>query len=76
MRAHASADAGQRIRIARQAIGFLESSLGNQADIASGIGVRRASHHAGKVRVQPIPVDLLVFESLQHARRFQPRDSG
>ena len=66
MRAHSSADAGQRIGVARDAIGFFEAALGNQADIASGVGVRRAGHHAGEVRVQPVPVDLLVFVSLQH----------
>ena len=66
MRAHASADAGQRIRIARQPIGLFETSLGNQADVASGVGVGRAGHHAGKVRVQPIRVDFLVFVSFQH----------
>ena len=74
MRAHSSADAGQRIGVARDAIGLFEAALGNQADIASGIGVRRAGHHAGEVRVQPVPVDLLVLVSFQHEGTLYPRD--
>src|SRR5277367_5586805 len=74
MRAHTSADAGQRIGIASDAIGLFETALGNQADIASGIGVRRAGHHAGEVRVQPTPIDLFILISLQHAGTFRPRD--
>ena len=72
MRTDSSANAGQRIRIARQAISLFKSSLGNQADVASGIGMRRTRHHAGEVCVQPIRVDLLVFESLQHRGTFSP----
>ncbi len=76
MRADASADAGQRIGLARQSIGLFEAALGNQADVASGVGMRRTGHHAGKVGVQPIPVDLLVFESLQHCGTFRPSGDG
>ena len=60
MRAHSSADAGQWIRIARQTVGFFKASFRNQAHIAPSVGVRRAGHHAGKVRVQPIPINLFV----------------
>ncbi len=70
MRAHASADAGQRIGFARQAIGLFETTLGDQADVAPGVGVGRTRHHAGEVGVQPVPVDLLVFESFQHCGTF------
>src|SRR5260370_16255409 len=60
MRAHSSADAGQQIGIARDSISFLEAPLGDQADIASSLGMRRAGHHAGKVRVHPLPVHLFI----------------
>ena len=66
MRADASANAGQGIGIARQSIGFFEPSFRNQPDVASGVGVRRASHHAGKVGVAANPHRPFVFESLQH----------
>src|ERR1700719_3227969 len=66
MRANAPANARQWIRIARQTIGLFESSLRDQTDVASGIGMRRTRHHAGKIRVQPIRVNFLVFESLEH----------
>ena len=72
MRADASADAGQRIWARARCDRLLRNALGNQADIAPGIGVRRAGHHAGKVGVQPIPIDLLVLESLQHCGTFSP----
>src|SRR4029077_14606113 len=71
MRAHSPANAGQRIRLARESVGLFESALGNQANVASGVGVGRAGHHAGEVCVQPIPIDLLVFESFQHSRSFK-----
>src|SRR5579871_2993404 len=51
MRTNSSADAGQRIWIARQPVGFFKTSFGNQADVATGIRVGRACHHAGKVCV-------------------------
>ncbi len=72
MRADPPADAGQRIRVARQPVCFFKAALGNQAHVASGVGVCRAGHHAGKVGVQPIPVDFFVFESLQHWRSCLP----
>jgi hypothetical protein len=70
MRTHPPADAGQRIGVARNTIGFFEAALSDQADVASGIGVRWARHHAGEVRVEPIPIDLFVFVSLQHEGNF------
>src|ERR1035437_9123227 len=76
MRADSPADARQGIRLARQAIGLFEPPLGNQANVASGIGMGRAGHHAGKVCMQPIPVDLLVFKSLQHCGTFTPSSDG
>ena len=48
------------------AICFFELALGNQRNIASRIGVRGTGHHAGEVGVQPVPVNLLVDESLLH----------
>ena len=48
----------QRIGVARETIGFFEAPFRNQRHIAAGIGVRRTSHHAGEVGVQPIPIDL------------------
>ena len=70
MRAHSSADAGQRIGLPRDPISFFEAALSDQADVAPGVGVRRAGHHAGEVGVQPVPVDLLVFVALQHEGTF------
>src|ERR1700693_2379334 len=61
MCADSSANAGQRVRLARQAVGLFEPSFCNQADVASGVSMRWAGHHAGKVCVQPIRIDLLVF---------------
>ena len=46
MRTDSPANAGQRIRVARKAIGLFKASFGNQADVASGIGMRRTRHHA------------------------------
>ena len=66
MRAHSSADAGQRIGIARDSISFLEAPLGDQADIAASVGVCRTSHHAGKVGIQPIPIHFFVFVAFEH----------
>src|ERR1700686_91460 len=76
MRADSSANAGQRVGLARQAVGLFEPSFCDQADVTSGVGVRRAGHHAGKVSVQPIRIDLLVFESLQHCGTIGPRVQG
>ena len=66
MSADASADAGHGIGLARYAVGFFKLTLGNELHIAAGIGVRGTGHHAGEVGVQPIPVNLLVDESLLH----------
>ena len=38
--------------------------------------MRRTCHHAREVRVQPIGVDLLVFESLQHCGSLNPTRTG
>ena len=45
------ANAGQRIWVACKAISLFKSSFGNQADVASGIGMRRTCHHAREVCV-------------------------
>ena len=78
MSADASADAGHGIGFARDAIGLFKLALRNQRNIAARVGVRGASHHAGEVGVQPIPVNLLVDKSLQHAGPFplQERAAG
>jgi hypothetical protein len=70
MRANSAADARQRVRIARQSVRFFKSPLCDQANISSGIRMRRTGHHAGEIGVQPIRVNLLVFESLQHRGTF------
>src|ERR1035438_294129 len=62
-----SADAGHGIWLACNAIGLFKLALCNELDIASGIGVRGTGHHAGKVGVQPIPVNLFIDKALQHA---------
>jgi hypothetical protein len=64
MGAHSSADARQWIGFARQPVSFLEAALSDQTDVASGIGVSRTRHHAREVRMKPIGIDSLVFESL------------
>jgi hypothetical protein len=66
MSAHASANAGHRIGLARSEIGSFEVAFRNLGNIAARIGVRGAGHHAGKIGVQPIPVNLLVDEPLLH----------
>src|SRR5215469_11791962 len=73
MGADSSTDAGQRIRIARQPVSFFKSVFGDQTHVASGICMSRAGHHAGKVGVQPVCIDLLAFESLQHGHRTEMR---
>ena len=66
MSTDSTADAGKRIRLARETIGFFKSSFCYQADVSAGIGMCRASHHAGKVCVQPILVDFFCSEPIQH----------
>src|ERR1700740_237714 len=66
MSAYASADAGQGVGIAREAVGFFKPSFRNQRDVPPGIGVGRAGHHAGKVGVQPVPAHRLVLKTLLH----------
>src|SRR5215469_207896 len=65
--AHSSANAGEGIRVAGEPVGFFESSFTNQTDVASGIGMGWARHHAREVCVQPIRINRFVFESLQHS---------
>jgi hypothetical protein len=60
-----AADARQWIRIAGKLVGFLKSAFRNERDITSSVGVRRTSHHAGKIGVQPIPIDFFVFVPFQ-----------
>src|SRR5579884_3702304 len=74
VRANPAADAGQRIGIAREAVGFFEAAFADQRDIAARIRMRRARHHAGEIGVQPISVHPLLFESLQHFVPANDRD--
>src|SRR5208283_1703315 len=74
MRANSPADAGQRVGIAGDAVGFFEAAIGNQSNIASSVGVCRTGHHAREVGIQPVPVDLFIFVSLQHAGTVCPRE--
>jgi hypothetical protein len=75
MGAYASADTGHWIGPARDAVGFFELTLRNQLNISARIGVRGAGHHAGKVGVQPVSVNLLVNEALLHAGLFLFREN-
>ena len=63
MCANASANARHGIGIARKAIRVFELTFRNQRDVAAGIGVCGARHHAGEVGIQPLPIDLLVSET-------------
>jgi hypothetical protein len=67
VRADPPAYAGERIRFASEPIGLFEPPLCNQANIPSGISMRRAGHHARKIRVQPTLVDFLVAKSIDHS---------
>src|SRR5208337_4667296 len=58
--ADAPADACHRIWIARITVRLFEAALGNQRYISSCVGVRRTSHHAREIGIQPLPIDLLV----------------
>ena len=69
MRANTAADAGHWIGIARVAISFFELPFRNERDVAAGIGLRRAGHHARKVRVEPVGIDLLVTKACAHEWR-------
>ena len=71
MGANPSANARQGIGLPRQTIGFLESSFRNEPDVASSVGMCRTSHHAGEIRMQPIPIDPLVSESFEHGSTFK-----
>src|SRR5690349_7326199 len=66
MGANASADAGQGIGIAREAVSFFKPAFRNQRHVTPGIGVRRTSHHAGKIGIQPIPAYRFVLKPLLH----------
>ena len=66
MRPDTSADAGQGIGIAREAVSFLKPAFRNQRHVASGIRMSRAGHHAREVRVQPIPIHRFVFKTFLH----------
>src|SRR5450631_4613769 len=65
MSTNPAADARQRVGIAGKLVSFLKASLRNERYITPRVGVRRTSHHAGKVGVQPIPVDFFVFVPFQ-----------
>ena len=66
MRTNATTDAGQRIGVAGKTIGLFKTAFRDQTNIAPGIGMGRAGHHAGKVGIKPISVDLLILIALQH----------
>ncbi len=66
VRADAAADAGHGVGIAGIPVRLLEASFGDQADVTPGIGVRRARHHAGKIRVQPVAIDFFVDVPVLH----------
>jgi hypothetical protein len=70
MSADAPANAGQRVRPARVPVGLFESPFGNQSNVPPGISVRRTSHHAGEVGVQPILIHLLHLKTHLHERAF------
>src|SRR5579859_5032744 len=69
MRADTAADARHRVRIARVAVSFFELPIRDQRDVPAGIGLRRARHHARKVRVEPVPIHLLVTKTCAHEWR-------
>ncbi len=84
---NSAADARQRVRIAGNFVRFFKPPVRNKRDVPARIGVGWTSHHAGKIGVQPIPVNSLVFEPFQHVavpqfiRRLQvgavrPRPAG
>jgi len=66
MRTDTAADAGHWIGLTRSPIGLFKFAVGNQRYITACIGMRGAGHHAGKVGVQPIPVNLLVDKAFEH----------
>ena len=66
MRADTAADARHRIGIARVAISLFELPFRDERDVPAGVGLRRARHHARKVRVQPVAIDLLVSKPCAH----------
>src|ERR1019366_1315148 len=65
MRTNPAADARQRVRIAGKPVSFLKSPFRNERHVPARVGMGWASHHAGKVGVQPVPVHFLVLEPLQ-----------
>jgi len=66
MSTNPAADARQRVGIAGKLVSFLKSTFRNKRDVTASVSVRRTSHHAGEVGVQPIPVDFFFFEPFQH----------
>ena len=71
VRANPAADAGHRVRIARIAICFFKLPLRDERDVTACVGLRRASHHARKIRVQPVAIDLLVTKTREHDVGFE-----
>src|SRR5690242_9567509 len=64
--ADAAADARHGVGVARVTVRFFKAPLGNQRDVAPGVGPRRARHHARKVAVKPVAVDFLIPKSHSH----------
>jgi len=54
MSANAAADTGKRVGAAGVLIRFFETALGNEADVTTCVGVRRAGHHTGEVSMEPV----------------------
>src|SRR5579875_732374 len=67
VRADTPADAGHRIGIAGEAVGFFEAPFRDQRYVPPSVGVRRTSHHAGEVGVQPLPINLFLSEAQLHS---------
>lgn len=77
MRTYSSADAGEWIGITGETISLFKPSFRNQANIPSSVGMRRAGHHAREIRAEPIFVNPLVSNPVQHlAFQFIPQMKG
>ncbi len=62
MSADASADAGQRVGIAGEAVSFLKTAFRNQRNVPPGIGMSGTSHHAGEIGIEPVPIHRFIDE--------------
>ncbi len=69
MGANPPADAGHRVGIAGKTISLFKAALGDERHVAAGVGMGRTGHHAGKVGIQPIPINRFVEEPCSHGCR-------